>query len=182
MIKLNNFKHICEKIQRNKTRRDTRLNFYKTMAILVVLYGCQTQVLSKSEHSSVREAEMRFQREARGFSLEEKIRSEDIKWEPDIFSLEKRQRNSDISNATTWKNVRKFFASSSLHLNCLDLPNPWSGEEVNYVLLIYLKSLKLVLPITIIPLNTMRNIKLSNWSLGSNSKVKVQHKDFKILI
>ena len=46
----NKFKHICGTIHRTlkyKTRKDTKLKFYKTIAVPVALYGSETWALSQ---------------------------------------------------------------------------------------------------------------------------------------
>lgn len=93
--KLNKFRYICGTIQKclkNRTRKDTRLKFYKTMAVPVVLYGSETWVLSKREQTRLQAAEMKFLRAVKGCTLEDRNRNEDIRNELGIFSLDEKRK------------------------------------------------------------------------------------------
>lgn len=88
--KLNKFQQICGTINRclrNKTTRETKLKFYKTVAVPTLIYGSETWPLTKQEERKIEAAEMRFLRRVAGVTLRDQKRSEDIRNELNIFRL-----------------------------------------------------------------------------------------------
>lgn len=61
--KLNKFKHICSTIHRilqYRTRKETKLTFYKTMAVSVALHESERWVLSKTHRTKTTSSKMKF--------------------------------------------------------------------------------------------------------------------------
>ena len=87
--KLSKFNFICGTIKRSlkNTRRETKLKFYKVMAVPVLLYGCEFWTLTRKEERTIEAAEMRFLRSVAGCKLLDKRKSEDIRNELNIFKL-----------------------------------------------------------------------------------------------
>lgn len=63
----------------NKTRRETRLKVYNTLAVPMLTYGSETWALKKSEKKRIEAAEMRFMRRTAGVTLRDRKRSEEIR-------------------------------------------------------------------------------------------------------
>lgn len=100
--KVHKFQSICGTIKRtlkNKTRRDTVLKFYKTMAVPVLAYGAETWAMNRSDKRIIETAEMRFLRYVAGCTLRDHIRSEDIRAHLNIFCLNKRIEENQVQ----WK-------------------------------------------------------------------------------
>ena len=68
-----------------QTRKETRLKFYKTMAVPVLLYGCETWVPIKKIKIQIQTSEIMFSEKNKG--LHETGRNEDIREELQIFSI-----------------------------------------------------------------------------------------------
>lgn len=87
--KINKFNYICGTIKRNlkQTRKETKLKFYKVMAVPMFLYGSECWTLRKSEERKIEAAEMRFLRSIAGYTLLDNKRSDDIRKELGIFKL-----------------------------------------------------------------------------------------------
>lgn len=87
--KLSKFNFICGTIKRSLkyTRRETKLKFYKVMAVPILLYGSEFWTLTKKEEKTIEAAEMRFLRSVAGCTLLDKRKSEDIRNELNIFKL-----------------------------------------------------------------------------------------------
>lgn len=78
--KINKFSNICGAIHRNlrnKTRRDTRIKFYKTGAISTLTYASKTWIIKKN----VQSAEMKFLQSTLNCRLQDRRRNEDIREE-----------------------------------------------------------------------------------------------------
>ncbi|KAJ4444055.1 hypothetical protein ANN_05844 [Periplaneta americana] len=100
--KVHRFQSICGTIKRtlkNKTRKDTVLKFYKTMAVPVLAYGAETWAMNRSDKRIIETAEMRFLRYVAGCTLRDHIRSEDIRAHLNIFCLNKRIEENQVQ----WK-------------------------------------------------------------------------------
>lgn len=81
---------MCGTIHRtlkNKTRKDTRIKFYKTMATPLLLYGSETWVNTKRIQNKIQSAEMTFLRRTKGCTRSDRFRNEDIREELHIFSM-----------------------------------------------------------------------------------------------
>lgn len=88
--KLNKFQLICGTINRtlqNKTRKDTKLKFYKIMAVPVLMFGSESWILQERDRSKIQSAEMKFLRRVKGCTKMDQIRNEDIREELNIYSI-----------------------------------------------------------------------------------------------
>ena len=88
--KLARFSAVCGAIRRTigkKTRQDTQMKFYRTMAIPLIAYGSETWVSLKKDESRVQAAEMRFLRGVKGYSRQDRIRNEKIRTELNVQPL-----------------------------------------------------------------------------------------------
>lgn len=91
--KLHRFTHICGTINRtlnNKTRKDTRVKLYKTMATPVLMYGSETWTPTQTDLNKIQTAEMRFLRRVKGCSRLDHIRNQDIRNELHIYKLQEK--------------------------------------------------------------------------------------------
>lgn len=101
-IKLAKFQRICGTINRtckNKFRRDTKLKFYKVMAIPVISYGSEMWTATKKQESKIQASEMKFLRGVKGCTKLDHIRNEEIREELEIFNLNDRLND----NKQQWK-------------------------------------------------------------------------------
>ena len=101
--KINKFQSICGTINRtlqNKTRKDTKLKFYKVMAVPVLMYGSESWILKEADKNKIQAAEMRFLRKVKGCSRRDHIRNETIREELEIFNIN--ERINDYKEK--WKN------------------------------------------------------------------------------
>jgi len=100
--KIHKFQYICGTIHRtlkNKTRKDTMLKFYKTMATPTLLYGCESWVITQRDNSRIQASEMRFLRKVQGISRLDRHRNEDVREKLNIYSI-----NDKIKEyRTKWK-------------------------------------------------------------------------------
>ena len=88
--KVNKFSRICGTISRtlkNKTRNDTQIKFYKTMAVPTITYGSEVWVTSKKQEQRIQTQEMKFLRRVKGCTRLDRIRNEDIRRELNVDSL-----------------------------------------------------------------------------------------------
>lgn len=88
--KLNRFRSICGTIHRNlknKTRKETRVKFFNTVAIPVLMYGNEIRVMSEKDKSRIQAAEMKFMRSTLGFTILDKKRNTDIRQELKVEPL-----------------------------------------------------------------------------------------------
>lgn len=95
--KINRFSHVCGTISRyikNKTRKETQIKLYKTVAVPTLLYGSETQVTKKKEESRIQAKEMKFLRRVKSCIRQDRLRNHDIQGELSIFSLNDRIRNN----------------------------------------------------------------------------------------
>lgn len=66
----------------SRIRKDTKLKFYKVMAMPVLTYGSETWTLTKSNRQRIQPVEMKFcERRVRGCTLRDQIKNEDIQAE-----------------------------------------------------------------------------------------------------
>lgn len=89
-IKIQKFQKLCGTIRRalrQKTRQDTQLKFYKTMAVPMLTYGCENWTVNRSDRRKIEAAEMRFLRPLAGYTLLDHKRNEDIRGELQISSI-----------------------------------------------------------------------------------------------
>ena len=75
---------------KNKTRKDTRIKFYKTMVIPVLLYGSKVQVTTKKYKAEFKGSELKFLRETKGTTVLDDINNETIRKELDVKSIYKK--------------------------------------------------------------------------------------------
>jgi hypothetical protein len=66
---------------------ETDLTFYEVMAIPVLLYGCETWTLRKTDWNRIQAAEMKYLRTLKGCSKIDQLRNEDIRNELGIPPL-----------------------------------------------------------------------------------------------
>lgn len=61
---MSKFQHICGVIiiTLKKTRKDNNLNFYEMLAIPLLLYGCESRMMGKSNCNMIQSAEMKYLR------------------------------------------------------------------------------------------------------------------------
>lgn len=88
--KLSKFQQVCGTIHRTlrqKTRKETRIKFYKTMAVPLLLYGSETWVINKKISSRIQSAEMSFLRRTKGCTRLDHIQNEDIRNELQIYAI-----------------------------------------------------------------------------------------------
>ncbi|XP_039281346.1 uncharacterized protein LOC120350716 [Nilaparvata lugens] len=88
--KLKKIQYICGTIHRtlkNKVKRVTKLKFYKTMAIPVLMYESESWVVGRKEISRIQAAEMRFLRSVKGCTRLDLLRNEDIREELKVEPL-----------------------------------------------------------------------------------------------
>jgi hypothetical protein len=89
--KLHKFQNICGTIRRNlkrKTRKDTQLKFYKTMAVPVLMYGSEAWTIKKNYISRIQSAEMKFLRSVKGCARMDHIRNEEIGTELEMYAIQ----------------------------------------------------------------------------------------------
>ena len=94
--KVNKFQMICGTINRtlkNRTRKDTKIKLYKTMAVPSLMFGRETWVNTTRNQSKIQSAEMKFLR-VKGCSRRDQIRNENIRAELNIFALNQRFENN----------------------------------------------------------------------------------------
>ncbi|KAJ4429720.1 hypothetical protein ANN_21924 [Periplaneta americana] len=87
--KISKFQWICGTINRtlkNKTRKETKLKFYKTMAVPVLTYGSESWIIKERDKSKLQTAEMRCLRRVKGCTRRDLIRNEDIRKELNIYN------------------------------------------------------------------------------------------------
>ncbi|KAJ4439494.1 hypothetical protein ANN_07618 [Periplaneta americana] len=89
-IKTQRFQAICGTIARNlkkKTRKETQIKFYKTMAIPSLLYGCEAWTLKKNDINRIQSAEMKFLRGVKGCTRLDRYRNDDIRNELNLLPI-----------------------------------------------------------------------------------------------
>lgn len=89
-IKTQRFQAICGTIAKNlkkKTRKETQIKFYKTMAIPTLLYGCEAWTLKKNDINRIQSAEMKFLRGVKGCTRLDRYRNDDIRNELNLLPI-----------------------------------------------------------------------------------------------
>jgi hypothetical protein len=79
--KLAKFRNVCgtiHKYLKHKTRTDTHLKFFKTIAVPILIYDREAWVLSKREESKIQSSEMLFLRSVKGCYKIGRIKIDDI--------------------------------------------------------------------------------------------------------
>lgn len=110
--KLSKFQSVCGIIHRtmkNKTRKETRIKFYNTMAIPVLLYGSESWVPKKSTYTQLQSAEMKFLRRTKGCTREDRFKNDEIREELNVKSLNERMmeyRNKWLQHVQRMDNSR----------------------------------------------------------------------------
>lgn len=96
--KLNNFRNVCGTIHRslkNKTRKDTRIKFFNTIAVPMLTYGSEARIMTEKDKSKVQVAEMKFMRSTLGCTIQDKKKNIDIRKKLEVEPLlEKLKRNN----------------------------------------------------------------------------------------
>lgn len=88
--KVHKFQAICGTINRtlkHKTRKDTRIKFYKTMAVPILTYGSESWIMNARNKSNIQAAEMRFLRSVKGCTRTDRLRNVEIREELEIFNV-----------------------------------------------------------------------------------------------
>jgi hypothetical protein len=80
----------------DRKRRATRLQFYKTIAVPILIYGSETWALSKSEESKIQSWEKLFLRSVKGCSRMDRIKTDGIRQEVNIFTLEDKIKDNKV--------------------------------------------------------------------------------------
>jgi hypothetical protein len=60
---------------KHKTRKDTRLKFYESIAVPMLIYGSEAWVLSKREESKIQSSDMLFLRSVKVCSRIDRIKN-----------------------------------------------------------------------------------------------------------
>lgn len=84
------YQAICGTISRtlkNKTRKDTAIKFYKTMAVPILTYGSESWITTQKDTNKLQTAEMRFLRRIKGCTREDRLRNEAIREELQIYNI-----------------------------------------------------------------------------------------------
>ena len=100
--KVSKFGHICgsiDKFLRNKTTKETRLKFYKTVAVPTLMHGSESWVTNTKHKQIIQTAEMKFLRSVKRCSRLDRIRNENIREELKIYNLNERIEE----NREKWK-------------------------------------------------------------------------------
>ena len=87
--KLNKFRYTCGTIMRclRDTSKETKLKFYKVMAVPILMYGSENWTLTQKERKLIESVEMKFLRHVAGYKLIDRKRSEEIRQELNIFKI-----------------------------------------------------------------------------------------------
>ncbi|KAJ4447240.1 hypothetical protein ANN_09244 [Periplaneta americana] len=94
--KIRNFQRVCGTITRtfrNKIRKETKLKFYKVMAVPTLAYGNETWTLTKKQQSKIQTTEMKFLRNVKGCTKRDLITNENIREELEIFNINERLKD-----------------------------------------------------------------------------------------
>jgi hypothetical protein len=72
---------------KKKTRKDTQLKFYKTMAVPVLMYGSEAWTIKKKDISRIQSTEMKFSRSVKRCTMDY-IRNEEIRTELEMYAIQ----------------------------------------------------------------------------------------------
>ncbi|KAJ4434311.1 hypothetical protein ANN_22866 [Periplaneta americana] len=89
-IKTQRFQAVCGTIDKNlkkKTRKETQIKFYKTMATPTPLYGCEAWTLKKNYINRIQSAEMKFLIGVKGCTRLDRYRNDDIRNELNLLPI-----------------------------------------------------------------------------------------------
>jgi hypothetical protein len=81
---------LCGPVHRNlknKTRKETRLTFYKTMAVPALMYGSEIWVPTKKVQIRIQSTEMNFLRKTKGCTKLDHITNQMIRTELNIYPV-----------------------------------------------------------------------------------------------
>ena len=90
------FQRVCGTINRtfrNKIRNETKLKFYKVMAVPMLAYGSETWTLNKKQQSKIQASEMKFLRSVKGCTKRDLITNQSIREELGIFNMNERLKD-----------------------------------------------------------------------------------------
>jgi hypothetical protein len=136
---------------KNKRRDETRLKFYKTMAIPALMYGSDIWVPTKKVQTRIQSTEMNFLRKTKGCTKLDHVINELIRTEPNIYpvndtieqcrnnwlqhinrmkdtSLPKKSTSVQTFRKERYRKTKEKMARCSVKKN-RQMPNPWSEEE-----------------------------------------------------
>lgn len=94
--KICKFQRVCGTINRtfrNKIRNETKLKFYKVMAVPMLAYGSETWTLNKKQQSKIQASEMKFLRSVKGCTKRDLITNQSIREELGIFNMNERLKD-----------------------------------------------------------------------------------------
>jgi hypothetical protein len=96
-IKLSKFLRICGTMRRTlrqKTLQSTQLQFYKIIAVPMLIYESENWTINRTDKTKIESAEIKFLRSVAGYTLLDQKRSTDIFSELKIFNLTERIRKA----------------------------------------------------------------------------------------
>jgi hypothetical protein len=77
---------------KRKTRKETKMKFYKMMALPLMFYGSEGWTVKKEDKTRIRS----FLQSVRGCTIMDTIRNENIRKELEIFSTDKKRTEYKI--------------------------------------------------------------------------------------
>ncbi|PSN48599.1 hypothetical protein C0J52_22220 [Blattella germanica] len=95
--KVHKFQNMCGTIKRtlkNKTQKETMLKFYKTMAVPIFTYGSENWPMNREDRRTIETAEIKFLRYLAGYYLTDRMRSDYIRDQLNVYNLNDKIRNS----------------------------------------------------------------------------------------
>jgi hypothetical protein len=139
---------LCGTIHRtlkNKTKKETRLKFYKTVAVPALMYGCEIWVPTKKVQTRIQSTEMNFLRKTKGCTKLDHITNEMMRTELNIYPVNdtiEQYRNNWLQHINRMQDTklpkralryrpsgRRNIGRPKKKLRDAVMPNPWSEEE-----------------------------------------------------
>jgi hypothetical protein len=96
--KLAKFRNVCgtiHKYLKHKARKDSRLKFYKTIAVPILIYGSEAWALSKRGESKMQSSKMLFLRSVKSCYRIDRIEN-DILQELNIFTIKDKIKDNKV--------------------------------------------------------------------------------------
>jgi hypothetical protein len=81
----------------NKTGKDIQINFYKAMAVLIVIYGYE----KKNKKQKIKTPDMRFLKNVAGYIKRDHLRNIRIREELNVFNIS----NKILKSLSQWKYI-----------------------------------------------------------------------------
>jgi hypothetical protein len=107
---------LCGTVHRtlkNKTRKETRLKFYKTMAIPALMYESEIWVPTKKVQTRIKSTEMNFLRKTKGCTKLDHVTNELIGTELNIYPVNIQLSNVVITGSNKKYNARQKITKKS---------------------------------------------------------------------